>query len=416
MRKIIKQFIINALSFFLMLFTISCSKDSDLLPAEIALQDTEGLQVGVAMVNVTPDAPAKVNLEGYGDPRQATGVHDSLTARCMIINDGNSVVALVSLDFIGLFWLHVDVMKKMIAQETGLKEENIFIHSIHTHSGPDILGNYLLNGSYREEVNKKVTNCILNAFTNRKKVIAFISAGNSQVKTVNRRNPQKLLTNQFTTIEFQDSAQHTIAMLLNFGCHPVVLGPDNLKISADYVYYLREKVEREKGGLALFFNSRFGDINPPLLNGRTNAYSRDGGTFEMAQTMGEQLANDMLNANLDNEPISIFIKTSSKTIKIKQLEYSNHTHISLLDLGLLQMAILPGEPLEGFADQIETLLPGPYKMVIGQTNDAIGYIVPEKEWNGCKNSFISTCYEETVCADSSVAGKLENGFKELLNQ
>jgi hypothetical protein len=78
--------------------------------------------------------------------------------------------------------------------------------------------------------------------------------------------------------------------------------------------------------------------------------------------------------------------------------------------------MIPGEPLEGFADKIESLLPGPYAMIFGMTNDEIGYIIPENEWNTCTNSYISTCYEETQSYNISVAGKLEDGYKELLNQ
>jgi hypothetical protein len=35
-------------------------------------------------------------------------------------------------------------------------------------------------------------------------------------------------------------------MLLNFGCHPEVLGPDNSKITADYIYFSERKLKREK--------------------------------------------------------------------------------------------------------------------------------------------------------------------------
>ncbi len=415
MKKFLKHRIIILINFSLILLVISCSKEpkqTGPLPAEIALQSAKGLQVGVAMADITPDNPTNVYLEGYTDLRLSTGVHDSLTARCLLINDGKTIVAMVSLDLVGLFMVDDEAMKSMIVNETGLKDENIFIHAIHTHSGSEVLANFKFNDTYLAKLNRNVTNCVLETFKTSKKAIALISTGNSQVKTVNRRYPAKKTTNKFTVIEFQDTTQNTIAMLLNFGCHPVVLGPDNSKMSADYVYYVRKKVEAEKGGIALFFNSRFGDINPPPMSGK-NIYARDGGTFEMAQELGEQLAQDMLDANLNCDTISISIKTVTKTIN-HQLRYTNYTHISILNLGSVQIAMIPGEPLEGFADKIENLLPGPYPMVIGNTNDYIGYIVPENEWNTCTNSFISTCFEETKCADISIAGILEDGYKDMV--
>lgn len=419
MKKNLKKLTVILLSFILIDFNISCSKENEIkepLPIEIALQSNKGLQVGVALADITPDNAINIELEGYGGPRLSTGVHDPLTARVMIINDGKSVVALVSLDLIGLFMNHIEDMKKMITEETGLQEENIFIHSIHSHSGPSMLGDDAFNGDYRAKLNRSVTNCILEAFISSEKAIALISTGNSQVKTVNRRYPQKQLANSFTTIEFQDTMHRTLSMLLNFGCHPVVLGPDNLEITADYVYYLRKKVETEKGGMALFFNSRFGDVNPPPINNAANIYARDKGTFAMAQELGEQLAQDMIYSNLNSDTLSISISTSSKTVADEQMQFTNHTHISILNLGEVQIAMIPGEPLEGFADIIETLLPGPYTLIFGQTGDAIGYIIPKNEWGTCTNSFISTCYEETLSFDISLAEKLENAYKELLNQ
>jgi hypothetical protein len=415
MRKINKQYFVNLLIGCTLFLAFSCTQDFDSLPAGIALKNADGLQVGVAVVDITPEKPTKVEMEGYADLRKSTGVHDSLTARCLIINDGESIVAFISLDLLGVFKFNLEDIKWKIAKGTGLKERNIFFHSIHTHSGPEMLRNFLYNGAYMKKLNHDINHCVLEAFSNSKKATALISTGNSQVKTINRRYPKKKITNKFTTIEFQDSTQHTIAMLLNFGCHPVVLGPDNKQISADYVYYLRKKVEAEKGGIALFFNSRFGDINPPPIN-TTFVYERTGGTFKMAQDLGEQLAKDMLLACLNNYPLSISLRTATKTIKEK-MKYTNHTQISILDLGQSQIAMIPGEPIEGFVDKIEALLPGPYPIIFGLTNDEIEYIIPENEWNSCtKNSYTSTCYEETTCSGSSVAGKLEDGYKDLIEE
>lgn len=44
------------------------------------------LQVGVASVDITPKVVAGVDLSGYGQ-RQATGVHDAVTARCLVVDD-----------------------------------------------------------------------------------------------------------------------------------------------------------------------------------------------------------------------------------------------------------------------------------------------------------------------------------------
>ncbi len=57
-------------------------------------------------------------------------------------------------------------------------------------------------------------------------------------------------------------------MLVNYACHPVVFGPDNLEYSADYVGVMAKTVENSLGSVAdgsplcLFVQGGDGDINP----------------------------------------------------------------------------------------------------------------------------------------------------------
>jgi neutral ceramidase len=55
----------------------------------------------------------------------------------------------------------------------------------------------------------------------------------------------------------------TIAMLVNYACHPVVLGPENLQYSADYPGEMRRVVEAAyPGAVCLFVQGGAGNINP----------------------------------------------------------------------------------------------------------------------------------------------------------
>lgn len=53
------------------------------------------------------------------------------------------------------------------------------------------------------------------------------------------------------------------ALVVNYGCHPVTLGPKNLQISADYVGCLKDEIEHNGGvGTTMFALSGAADINP----------------------------------------------------------------------------------------------------------------------------------------------------------
>ena len=64
----------------------------------------ETLEVGFAHADITPDvrADAPVWLAGYYPGRAATGVHDPLYARCVVLRSGTQKLAWVSVDLIGL--------------------------------------------------------------------------------------------------------------------------------------------------------------------------------------------------------------------------------------------------------------------------------------------------------------------------
>ena len=74
---------------------------------------------------------------------------------------------------------------------------------------------------------------------------------------------------------------------MNFACHPVVLGPENLEISADYPGAMMAYVEREIGGQCLFLQGSAGDINPFW----EKTPPAEGG-FEQARILGETLGKE----------------------------------------------------------------------------------------------------------------------------
>jgi hypothetical protein len=53
-----------------------------------------------------------------------------------------------------------------------------------------------------------------------------------------------------------------IATLVNYACHPVVMGPLNRYVSADWVGAMRKHIEAHLPGLCLFIQGTTADINP----------------------------------------------------------------------------------------------------------------------------------------------------------
>ena len=92
---------------------------------------------GYGQADVTPDVHGKtpVWIAGYGQNRRATGVHDPLYARAIVISDGKKKVALAAVDVVGLQYPTVQEIRKRLE---GF--DYVLVASTHNHEGPDTVG------------------------------------------------------------------------------------------------------------------------------------------------------------------------------------------------------------------------------------------------------------------------------------
>ena len=104
------------------------------VPADPAEPD---LQVGFGERDITPKVgdKAKVYLAGFGKDRKATGVHDPLMARAVVLRHGKTKIAVASVDLVGFFLPNVENVRKKL---DGFSY--VLVTSTHNHEGPDTLG------------------------------------------------------------------------------------------------------------------------------------------------------------------------------------------------------------------------------------------------------------------------------------
>ncbi len=90
-------------------------------------------KAGAATSNITPRLGTSMN--GGMQDRAASHVHDDLHARCLVLDDGKTRLAIVLCDTCLLPREVADAAKKLANHELGLPVENILIAATHTHSG-----------------------------------------------------------------------------------------------------------------------------------------------------------------------------------------------------------------------------------------------------------------------------------------
>src|SRR5688572_10147141 len=89
---------------------------------------------GAAASNITPRLGVSIN--GYFNDRLARHIHDELQARCLVLNDGQTRLAIVVCDSCMIPRKLTDAARALIHQRTGILPENVLISATHTHNGP----------------------------------------------------------------------------------------------------------------------------------------------------------------------------------------------------------------------------------------------------------------------------------------
>ena len=92
------------------------------------------LRAGVAKIDITPAEVAGVSVVGHR--RVVTGVRDPLRAGVLILDDGETKAAIVTLDTIGAWDEMVKLARDRIEKETRVPAANIMVAAAHNHSGP----------------------------------------------------------------------------------------------------------------------------------------------------------------------------------------------------------------------------------------------------------------------------------------
>lgn len=95
-------------------------------------------RAGAAASNITP--PLGTLRVGSFAPYPSTHVHDELHARCLVLDDGKTTLALVVCDLVG-FHRSVSIeARRMIEEHCGIPPENVMISATHTHSAGTAMG------------------------------------------------------------------------------------------------------------------------------------------------------------------------------------------------------------------------------------------------------------------------------------
>ncbi|MFH1572256.1 MAG: neutral/alkaline non-lysosomal ceramidase N-terminal domain-containing protein [Gemmatimonadota bacterium] len=251
------------------------------------------LRAGTAAVDITP--PLTIPYLGYA-PRQARfeGVHDRLSARALVLDDGEHRIALVTADAIGFADGILGpgrsfraAFQQAVAEATGLPPEAVLLAASHAHSTPetlDITALYEVPGAvaWTEALVRALARAVAEAAAGLQPARLKAGRGAAAGIAVNRRQlladgtfwqpasgppPAPLLrpgrVDESVGVLLVELEDGTCSAMANFTCHPVSVQVNPL-VSADYPGAACALAEASIPQLrhCLFTQGADGDINP----------------------------------------------------------------------------------------------------------------------------------------------------------
>ena len=103
-------------------------------PAWGAGEDSRVFRAGAAASNVTPQLG--VSLAGSMRDHKGTHIHDELYARCLVLDDGSTRLAIVLIDNCMIPREIFDEAKRLVEADTGLPVSHMLMAATHSHSAP----------------------------------------------------------------------------------------------------------------------------------------------------------------------------------------------------------------------------------------------------------------------------------------
>jgi len=217
-----------------------------------------------------------------------------LYATALVFEQGDERVALLELDLCILFDEQDAAIRAACQRLTGLPPERIWPICTHNHAAPQTQPFYAGEGddrvaAYLEALPMLAAHAVLKACGDVRPARVVGGRGRSDVG-VNRDwpspdgailcgpNPAGFVDPEVGVLRIDTLDGRPIACVLNYGCHPITLGPGNVHVTPDYPGHARRAVERATGATCVFLQGAGGNVGPRWMFQSDPAIARRLGT------------------------------------------------------------------------------------------------------------------------------------------
>jgi len=301
------------------------------------------LQAGSAMADITP--PLGELVVGGFVPFPANEIHDPLHARCLVLDDGSTRIAIVICDNLGISRDVYDEARAVIARNSKIPVNQILMAATHTHSATRAH-----SAKYRPKVVSGIASVVEAAINNLTAAKIGWGGIDEPTEVFNRRwhiNQADLARNPFGGVDkvrmnpprgnpalikpagpidpevsflsVQTTNGQPLALLANYSLH-YVGGVNKGDVSADYFGIFSQKISKLLGAessqpqfVGMMSNGTSGDINNINFRaGNPRRYDR----YEKMTEVANKVANRVNEAH-KNLTFKSHVKIDSITRDLK---------------------------------------------------------------------------------------------------
>jgi hypothetical protein len=423
--------------------------------SSLTLGRAGALRAGAARVDITPAADAALPMAGYGGRTQgATGIHDSIFVRAIVLDDGATQVALVAWELLYVpdpVWADVS---QTVAAELGIQPENFLLAAVHNHGAASLGATPANTAEYTKKVETAAVEAVRRAKARLQPARFGIGTGAAYLN-MNRReltaaqgwwlgfNENGPSNKTVTVLRFEDMEGKPIAFLINYAVHVVVMGPENRQITGDLAGATSRFVEQhyrgkdhprsdagermklrpgekseDEGPVAVWTSGAAGDQNPISM--------ASGDDFTLVDAFGKVLGEEVVR-------VASGIKTSAQarlggaqkvmTCPGRQVEAGPrpradykfadadpvNIRLSLVMIDKIPLAGVSGEVFTLIHAHLEKESPFPHTIMVTHANGSSGYIPNDDGFQQISYE-VTTSHLKPGCAENAIV----NGFLDML--
>jgi hypothetical protein len=355
---------------------------------------SSNLLAGVAKVDITPKDVAGMKVVGH--VREVSGVRDPIRAGVLVLDDGETRAAIVTMDTIGAWEEMVRDARMRIEEVAQVPAANILIAASHNHSGPG----FTEHPAWGRELVEKLGNAAKEAAGDMRLVsVGYgedkIGFGINRRKTIDGRavvrlNPDGPNDPRVKVLRFDDHrTMMPLAIVMHAVCHPCFFTwgdkasqpfPSGFpKMSADFPGPAQTVVEGFfTNTKSLFLQGCAGDIRPNLPGFPYRCADEQDIMWAATDLAGAVLrtaTHSIVREKLRERATYYPIRVANTVVDLPGKNGPVRSELMAMKIGPFLLLTMPGEPMVEIGFKLEKAIADrATPIIIGYANGNIGYI------------------------------------------